>query len=366
MFDQTTARGRPYAISFDSSQVPVHPGCYLFKNRSGDVLYVGKAVNLRQRVSSYFRAAETPHRKAQMIQQIADMELILVRNEREALVLESQLIRKLNPRYNSRFTRKDDSYYYIALTDEMFPRLVSYRKRRVNFALQTGDCGVGLLFGPYTEWKTRNRLLDFMRSNYPLRTCHSLPDKACVRLDSEACLAPCIAATTAVEYHAVVASAVRFLRRPPQWRIDHWRKAMQEASDETDFARAAELRDLIRAVEHARLPQAMERTTRRSVDVLYSGENGVLALSFRSGEFRGIEGPLPIAHSPSGHLKFLEQRYAAGRPDRIVVNPGSQWRYARCVFPLYTPESARSLAGQMLHIAQLNQAFRTASMTPIN
>lgn len=122
-------------FSFHPRRYPEHPGCYLMKDARSNVIYAGRAKSLRKRLSSYFRTSSKPHRKAEMIARIREIEIFLARNEREALVLESNPIRHLNPPYNSRFTRDDDSYYYIARTDEAFQRFVPFRKRRVNYAL---------------------------------------------------------------------------------------------------------------------------------------------------------------------------------------------------------------------------------------
>ena len=260
---------------FDPARVPRHPGCYLMKDATGDVIYVGKANDLRRRVASYFRRSSKPHRKGEMITRIRDVEVVLTRNEREALVLESNLIRHHRPSYNSRFTRNGDSYYYIAVTDEAFPRLVPYRKERVNFALQTVDeAAAAALYGPYVGLRLRNRILTAVRDLHPVRACHTMPSRACGRFADGLCPAPCEGRISVDAYREIIRRARRFLRRPPRAALERLREEMTRRAAELAFDEAAGLRDRIRALEHAALPQVVERDDARSIDVLWLGGDG--------------------------------------------------------------------------------------------
>jgi len=347
---RVTHGSRP-AYSFRPAAFPDHPGCYLMKDENDRVIYVGKANSLRHRVASYFRESEAPHRKTEMIDRIRDIEVVLVRNDREALVLESNLIRHHNPPFNSRFTRDDDSYYYIAITDELFPRVVPYRKRRANFAV-TGPAGVRALFGPYVGWRLRNRLLDAVRSAFPLRTCHSLPERACLRRAGGACTAPCAGETSVDAYDRIVASARRFLARPPRSFLCEIERQMEEASTLLDFERASTLRDRLAALEHAALPQAVERHRPRDLDVLYVEGGRLLALRVCDGAVVEISGPHVVGDSAGAVDRWI------GDAPRLIVHGKIDWSVLRKHRSVQVSMPGRSYAGQLLELCRINLAYR--------
>jgi len=348
-----TRRTEPAVFAFRAASYPEQPGCYLMRDASGALLYVGKAVNLRRRLSSYFRDSERPHRKAEMIRRIRGIDVFLVRNEREALVLESNLIRHHRPPYNSRFTRAGDSYYYIALTDERFPRFVPYRKERVNFALHATDGRYAELFGPYVGWRLRNRILEAVRELFPIRTCHALPadGTACVRAEAGTCRAPCASAIDENGYRLLIRQAGRFPARPPAARLKAWRREMDELSARQSYDEAGQLRDRIRALEHARLPQAVEIDRPWDLDVLWLEDDHLATIHVRDGDAIG----LCIEEVPSGIA--LAERLRQAETSCVVCNPvarnlltGAPDRGRRVI----VPRSPGSRHGQLLEICRMN------------
>jgi len=359
MSNTPASPGRASSYHFHAPTYPEHPGCYLMRGEGDRILYVGKAINLRRRLASYFRNSKTRHRKAEMIERIREIEVILVRNDREALVLESNLIRALDPPYNSRFTREEDSYYYIALTDESFPRFVPYRKRRTNFALQAENCELDELFGPYVGWRLRNRMLDALRTQFALRTCHSLPTEPCIRADAALCLAPCRGALDQERYLEVVRQAARFLRRPPKTQLDRWTREMKAAAASLDFEGARKRRDWIAAFAHARQKQVVERSDPRNLAIVYWAQGRALWLSVQSGNLVGVKGPTPVSPSSVGCLPFLQTVQAETEAYRIVMNQSPCDQDLLDGLKVYVPQTPSTATGQLLEIAQLNHTYRT-------
>ena len=349
----------PAPFAFRAEAYPEAPGCYLLRNGEGRLLYVGKAVNLRRRLASYFRASGRRHRRAEMIGRIRGIDVILVRNEREALVLESNLIHQRRPPFNSRFARDDDSYYYIARTEEPFPRFVPYRKRRANYALIGTSIAVGRLFGPYVGWRLRNRILDTLRAEFPLRVCHSLPSTPCPRGAFGACAAPCADWITECAYRALVRDASRFLRRPPAQYLRALEKDMQAAAAWRDYEHAGTLRARLVALEHAAAPQVAERSRDENVDVQYSEDGFRLTLHVRGGVIVGLGPLVSVEDTSAGVRPDADPAHADARVDRIIANRASDSGSLEQAIPVCVPRTARSYAGQLLEICRINHAYRT-------
>jgi len=350
----------PARFTFHACQYPSHPGCYLMKDADGDVIYVGKAKSLREHLSSYFRASSESHRKAEMIARIREIEISLVRDEREALVLESNLIRHLNPPYNSRFTRDDDSYYYIARTNEAYPRFVPFRKRRVNYALTSAGGEASALFGPYVGRRLRNRILHALRTRFPIRLCHTLPEEPCPRLETGCCFSPCAGLITNDAYRRIVTSASRFLRRPPQAFLRSLHEQMQSAADQRDYERARHLRDRFVALTHAVSPQAAERSKPRNADVLCIEGGYALMMHVRRGVIVGLGALVVLDQSREGLQTHLLSAYEVTSPDLdlLIANRAIDRRRLKTTLPIVVPRTAASYAGQLLEICRINHEYR--------
>src|SRR4030066_522121 len=164
---------------FKSSDIPTDPGVYLFKDESGEILYIGKATSLRQRVRSYFSCNDQPPKTHKLISRIRNIDWIVVNSEVEALLLENKLVQQHTPKYN--INLKDaKTFAYISLTREPFPRVLTSRK--VSRKLES--------FGPYTEGFTRQDLQRAVVRVFKLRTCKNMHKRACLNYHIHTCTAP--------------------------------------------------------------------------------------------------------------------------------------------------------------------------------
>lgn len=213
---------------------------YLFKDAQDRVLYVGKALSLRTRVSSYFHTpANLAPRIQRLVPLIAGVEVQTTASEAEALLLESRLIKQHQPKYNVAY-RDDKSYPLLKLTDERFPRLVVVRERRPGSG--------GRAFGPYADAGLLRQALQFMRRVFPLRTCRTFPASPCLEYHLGQCLAPCVGSIDEAAYGRIVADLVAFLEGQRDDLLRELARRMKEASRHQRFEEAARLRDQIEAL----------------------------------------------------------------------------------------------------------------------
>ncbi len=219
--------------------LPDQPGVYLFKNAQGEVLYVGKALSLRKRVSSYFHASrDLSPRITRLVQWISDLEVRATASEAEALLLESQLIKAHQPKYNVAY-RDDKSFPLLKLTNEPFPRLIVTRSRRPDGARY---------FGPYVDAGLLRHALQFMRRVFPLRTCRTFPKTPCLEYHLGQCLAPCVGYLDEAAYQRIVDDLLAFLEGKRDDLLRELSKRMAQASRAQRFEEAARLRDQIQAL----------------------------------------------------------------------------------------------------------------------
>ncbi|NLM38582.1 MAG: excinuclease ABC subunit UvrC [Firmicutes bacterium] len=226
--------------------LPTRPGVYLMKNEAGEIIYVGKAKNLRNRVRSYFQSSRDHSPKVRvMVSHISDFEYIVTDSEVEALILENNLIKEHSPWYNVRL-KDDKTYPYIKVTlYEDFPRVLLVR-RRLNDGAR--------YFGPYTDSKAVRETLAFLRAIFPIRTCRKeirpgASDRPCLNYHLGRCLAPCAGLISVEDYRAMIGEAIAFLEGKVDHVLPSLTKKMQEAAEKLEFEKAARLRDQIRAIE---------------------------------------------------------------------------------------------------------------------
>lgn len=238
--------------------LPEKPGVYLMHDATGKVIYVGKAVVLKNRVRSYFRklASHTPKVKA-MVAKIAEIETIVTSNEVEALILECNLIKKYRPRYN--ISLKDDKTYpYLKVTvNEDFPRLFVTRRQSRDGAKY---------YGPYADAGAMHATVKLLRSMFPLRTCRKMnPDRPCLNYHIKRCLAPCAGYVSRAEYHNMIRSVCMVLDGRTTELERDLKQRMQDAADNYAFEEAARLRDQLQAV--MRLNEAQKAVTNNGGDM---------------------------------------------------------------------------------------------------
>jgi len=269
-------------------QLPTSSGVYIFKDAGDEIVYVGKAKNLRSRVRSYFgEAAAAEQAKVKAIQRIAvDLDYILTATEVEALLLESQLIKKHRPRYNVRL-KDDKDYPYIKLDfEDDFPRLEVVRKMRRDRARY---------FGPYPNAGVVNDTLKLAKKLFPLRTCADWRGKSrpCLNFHIRRCLAPCQGRVSPEEYRRLLDQVILFLEGRHQELETSLRRQMAKASENLEFEKAAELRDQLDALAKLTTRQRIVTNQHWNLDVLAVEISKEIAaaqlLSVRGGKVLGNE-----------------------------------------------------------------------------
>jgi len=271
------------------NSVPAQPGVYLMKGEAGEVLYVGKAINLRNRIRSYFQASADYSPKVQrLVGSIADLEFIVTASELEALILECNLIKRHRPPYNVRF--KDDKRYpYIRITwQEDFPRVQVVRRMKRDGARY---------FGPYASSAAMHQTLDLLRRIFPYLTCKrkitGTDNRACLYYHIKRCMGPCIGAVSKEEYRDMMKQACLFLEGKGEEIVTSLKRRMQSAAQRLEFERAASLRDQIQAVEQVISRQRVVSTTMSDQDVIAfardDGETCVQVFFVRTGKLIGHE-----------------------------------------------------------------------------
>lgn len=304
--------------------LPAKSGVYIFKDASGGVIYVGKAKSLRSRVRSYFGegAAAELAKVAAIQRQAADLEYILTATEVEALLLEGQLIKKYRPRYNV-LLKDDKEYPYIKLdVTAEYPRLEVARKIGRDKAKY---------FGPYPNAGVVNDTLKLAKKLFPLRTCNDYRGKKrpCLNFHLGRCLAPCQARVSPEEYRAVVGQVVLFLEGRRQELEVKLQAVMNEAAEQMNFEKAAELRDQLAALAKLTTPQPIVTQHRWNLDVLVVAVRSELAaaqlLKVRGGkvlgnEYHGFE-QQELADAGEAISAFIRDYYAQATllPRTILV-----------------------------------------------
>jgi excinuclease ABC subunit C len=241
----------------DLSNIPTNPGCYLFSDKKNNVIYVGKAKNLKKRVKSYFQKKDLDTKTAVMLEYVDSVDFIATDNEVEALVLENNLIKKNSPKYN--INLKDSKRFaYIQLTDDDFPRILYAR----------GPSGKGKFYGPFVSAAARDDILWLLKKTFQIRTCKRMPKKACLRYHINLCLAPCIKKVSKKDYSDVISRVEMVLKGKTGELVKSLASEMKEASKKEDFEHALELRNQISAIKWLSEKQDMERLKRYNEDII--------------------------------------------------------------------------------------------------
>ncbi len=306
-------------------QLPGQPGCYIYKDEKGDVLYIGKAISLKNRVRSYFQES-TRHgsRIARMVSKVHDLEWIVVDSELEALVLECNLIKQHRPPFNVRL-RDDKSYPYITITNEKFPRVLFTRKVRKDGAKY---------FGPYTSAFNVRDSLQLLHKIFPLIPCGKSwngteEQRPCLYYHLGRCLGPCAGLSDKAQYATVIDKVERFLNGKEESIVDDLRADMGVAAEALDFEKAAKIRDQIIAIESVLQRQKVLSNDQVDQDVIaiVKDDRGtaIQMLYIRSGKLIGqrqyvLDGA-GDASSALAVQEFVKQYYtdAAEVPKEILL-----------------------------------------------
>ena len=244
------------------------PGCYLMKNTEGKVIYVGKARKLKNRVSSYFTGAHN-YKTTKLVDHIWDFDYIVTGSEKEALLLEINLIKDYTPEYNIMFM--DNTYYpYIELTDETHPRLKIVRKTKNK---------KNKYFGPYPDATAARNTFKLLNKLYPLRKCNHVPDKPCLYYSLHQCLGPCINDIDKSQYDEIRKELISFIHGNTKSKIDELTEKMMTASENLQFELAKEYRDLIRSIEYVTAKQNVQFGDYKDRDILgYYIDKGYISI----------------------------------------------------------------------------------------
>ncbi|MGE5223464.1 MAG: GIY-YIG nuclease family protein [Omnitrophica WOR_2 bacterium] len=309
-------------FEFFPKQFPGGPGCYLMKDCRGKVIYVGKARNLRRRLSSYFQRCPKDQKVIELVKNIASIEVILVRNETESLILENNLIKRHRPRYNIFMNSDYGSWQYIVLTDETYPRLAPFKHNRPNNDLaRTKAVGISLRFGPYTSWQFRQKLMEFTSSYFQLRTCEPMPRKVCLQYHIHICCGICEDKITPSKYALLVNEAIEFLSHSQGEIINQMKNQMVESAERLEFEHAQLLKERIGILEKILEPQCVEREINYDQDFIYFQDDNALILEIKHGHVQGITFyQVDNGHNPqSSRQEFILDHYTQNKPDEIVV-----------------------------------------------
>ena len=296
-------------ISLDS--LPHNPGCYLFADSHGKIIYVGKARDLKKRVSNYFQKQDHGPRTEALVSAAKAVDFIVTNNEVEALLLENTLIKKHLPRYNIKL--KDSSRYAcIELTEEKFPRIRISRKAS----------GKGSFFGPFTSARERTFVYQLLRKTFGLATCKRLPKRACLRYHLGHCAGPCIGKISEADYQAKVLRAASALGGKTRELVESLQKEMGELSVRQEFERALELRDEISALQRLQERQQVEKSRKYDQDVLSYQLDGSSVFLMLFKVYRGtLEGKEDYVFAQSENFleEFLVQYYSEREPPEELI-----------------------------------------------
>ncbi|HEU5318164.1 MAG TPA: GIY-YIG nuclease family protein [Chloroflexota bacterium] len=328
---------------YEAQRYPKVPGCYVMRDARGRILYVGKAKRLRDRLSSYFTGTPEHPRTRRLVRQVASVEVLLVTTEAESLVLEDTLIKRHRPPYNRARVDEEDGYYYIGQTDEVWPRLVPFRRHRINKRL--GEAPPARAFGPYVSRRYRDALLKLVNETYGLRACDALPARVCFLYELGRCLGPCEGHTTRAAYTRALRSAGALLARRPSAMLAHVRRVMEGHAARLEFERAKWARDLLTSLEGALAQQIVERHVEHDQEVVWLGDERALVMKIERGSVVGFE-----AHVVNG--RGLEGLVDALAAPEVLVAPDHAGAAPR------VRAASRGVESQLLSMCEMNYRYR--------
>ena len=292
--------------------LPTEPGCYLMKNEHQEVIYVGKAKNLKNRVKTYFTGAHN-EKTTRLVAEIRDFNYVLTNSEQESLILEINLIKQHLPKYNIRLI-DDKTYPYIEITNEEHPKLQVVRQKDVK----------GRVFGPYPNVYGARETVRLLNRLYPLRKCETLPKKACLYYHIGQCLAPCI--HPKVEYSDTIEQIIRFLKGDAKEVLNRLQVEMTKASVDMAYEKAAEFRDMINHIQATTEKQIINMNDFKDRDAISYAFNkddiSLQILMMRQGK---IVDHHQIVFAYVGEimeaiLSYLQQFYETSTPDELLFS----------------------------------------------
>lgn len=295
--------------------LPLKPGCYMMKNKEGEIIYVGKAIKLRNRVHSYFVGSHN-YKTTKLVSQIDDFETIVTSSEKEALLLEFNLIKQYRPRFNIMFM-DDKSYPYLKLSKDKAPMLSVVRNIKDKKAEY---------FGPFPDSSAAYQTKDLINRLFPLRKCKTLPKKVCLYYHIHECLGYCEKKISEEIKEEMIKKVRRFLKGDTSAVIQQLSKEMNEASELLNFEKAKEKRDLIEAIQHVTQQQKVQFKDKKNRDVFaYYEEYGYISIQnfiLHDGKILNRDLSIyPLVEDPqTAFMSFILQYYEKNiLPDEILL-----------------------------------------------
>lgn len=237
--------------------LPNEPGCYLFKDKNENVIYVGKAKNLKKRIKQYSQKNDFDIKTQSMLDYVKSLDFVATDNEVEALILENTLIKKHQPKYNIRL-KDAKTHSYILLTEEEYPRVLIARRKN----------GKGKYFGPFVSASERDYVLQFLKKTFLIRSCKKLPKKPCLRYHINLCDAPCIGLIPKDDYSKKIDNVKLILKGHTDKLLKKLQIDMNFLSQNNNFESALKLRNQINAIEHLNERQNMQREKKFNEDII--------------------------------------------------------------------------------------------------
>ncbi|MGG3846500.1 excinuclease ABC subunit UvrC [Aeribacillus composti] len=334
------------------SLLPNKPGCYLMKDKNGTVIYVGKAKVLKNRVRSYFTGSHDG-KTLRLVQEIADFEYIVTSSNIEALLLEMNLIKKHEPKYNVNL-KDDKSYPYIKITSERHPRLIVTRKVKKD---------KGKYFGPYANVQAARETKKLLDRMYPLRKCNSLPDRVCIYYHMGQCLAPCVHEVSEETNKQMVESIIRFLNGGYKEIKKELTEKMLKCAENLEFERAKEYRDQIAHIEATMEKQKMVLNDfiDRDVFAYYYDKGWMCVQVFFIRQGKLIERDVsifPLYQEPEEEfLTFIGQFYAKNDhflPKEIVIPEDVNEEMVRALVQVQVSKPKKGKKKDLVQLAYQN------------
>jgi len=249
-------------MKHDLSKIPSNPGCYIYKNKSGKIIYIGKAKNLKKRVSSYFNKKDHNSKTKILVNKINKIDFIVTESEIEALLLENNLIKKNKPKYN--IDLKDSkSFAFIEVTNEKFPRLLITRADIIK-KKKSGS----KFYGPFVSGTLRDEVRYVLNKTFKIRTCKRLPKKKCIRYDIGICSAPCINKISKVDYRKDIGITELILKGKNKELLKKLNNKMKDFAKNQNFEEALRIRNQSLAIKYLNEKQNVERVKKYNEDII--------------------------------------------------------------------------------------------------
>lgn len=341
------------------SVLPSEPGCYLMKDRNNQVIYVGKAKNLRNRVRSYFTGSHD-EKTTRLVMEIRDFEYIVTSTEIESLLLELTLIKKHYPRYNI-LLKDDKSYPFIKITNEKHPRLLVTRTVKKNS---------GKYFGPYPNAYAAHETKKLLDRIIPFRKCTHLPDKLCLYYHIGQCLGPCVYDVDQAEYQRYIQIVTNFLNGQDTTIVEELKEKMNKKAENLEFEEAKEYRDLIQHIESLMFKQKMMTSDMTTRDIFgFDVDKGWMCVQvffIRQGNLieRKVQ-MIPLMDDAKSHFyNFIGQFYQLEEnilPGEVHIPLGLDIEMVRSVVDTKVIQPKKGKKKEMVDLAVKNATIALAN-----